>query len=461
MIVTCEECSTSFQLDEARIPASGARVRCSRCKHAFFLANPTASASQAVHAVVEEVVKGPAGRAPSPAQDLAHPNPPERAVRPGRSEPEEEESWEFSQEIRIAGDDEPDEAEDGGASPRPDSFDLTGDFGRGFDPDTFDRDETETPTLDRPASGSDVDGRLAREREEATFGTVEDFSSMIDDEDIAIDVDTERSSTRAPAASAGARPAVNAKGPSADDLGEPESWDLVGGEDSRQAGARVAALARPTAAQRKPALDLFEESELPSIRDDVGTVGRWTATRWAAVGRVLGWGVALAGIALVAGLLGQVEWSRWAGTPQRLELGPLVASTTRAGWVDTSRAGLLLVFEGELHNSGVTPIPAVPLQLRLLDGAGMPLPAPAIEAGLPLTDRALRESTPERLVAERSRAITRWGGGRMLAPGERRPFVAIALAEALPADARRFVLEAGTAAAASGLAAQRPSESLP
>jgi hypothetical protein len=435
-------------------------VRCSRCKHAFFLPNPTASASQAVHAVVEEVVQGQAGRAPAAAQDLAHPKPADRGPRPGRTEPEEEESWEFSQEIRIAGDDEPDEAESGGASPRPDSFDLTGDFGRGFDPETFDREEPEAPRRDRPTAAHDVGSAVAAEREESTFGSVEDFSSMIDDEDIAIDVDTEKPSKRAKNASGGARSPAIAEGPSADDLGDPESWDLVGGDDSRQAGARVAALTRPTVAKRKPALDLFEQGELPPIRDEAEPGIGWSATRWAAVGRFLGWGVALAAIALAAGLFGRAEWSRWAGSPQRLELGSLVASTSRAGWVDTSRAGLLFVVEGELYNGGTRPIAPVPLALRLLDGAGMPIPARAIEVGLPLPDHVVRESTPEMLAAERSRAITGWTG-RPLAPGETRRFVAIAPAEALPAGALRFALEAETTVSAKGVAAQRPSESLP
>ncbi len=37
MILTCERCDTRFRLDESRLPARGARVRCSRCKHAFFV----------------------------------------------------------------------------------------------------------------------------------------------------------------------------------------------------------------------------------------------------------------------------------------------------------------------------------------------------------------------------------------------------------------------------------------
>jgi predicted Zn finger-like uncharacterized protein len=40
MIVTCASCLTKFNLDEARIPPRGAKVRCSRCKHVFFVPPP-------------------------------------------------------------------------------------------------------------------------------------------------------------------------------------------------------------------------------------------------------------------------------------------------------------------------------------------------------------------------------------------------------------------------------------
>jgi predicted Zn finger-like uncharacterized protein len=37
MIVTCESCKTLFELDPARIKGLGSKVRCSRCKHVFFV----------------------------------------------------------------------------------------------------------------------------------------------------------------------------------------------------------------------------------------------------------------------------------------------------------------------------------------------------------------------------------------------------------------------------------------
>ncbi len=40
MIITCASCLTKFYLDDSRISAKGAKVRCSRCQHVFFIVPP-------------------------------------------------------------------------------------------------------------------------------------------------------------------------------------------------------------------------------------------------------------------------------------------------------------------------------------------------------------------------------------------------------------------------------------
>ncbi|MBF0211716.1 MAG: zinc-ribbon domain-containing protein, partial [Desulfamplus sp.] len=35
MIITCEKCSTKFNLDESLLKKEGSKVRCSMCKHIF------------------------------------------------------------------------------------------------------------------------------------------------------------------------------------------------------------------------------------------------------------------------------------------------------------------------------------------------------------------------------------------------------------------------------------------
>jgi len=40
MIITCASCLTKFNLDDSRVSAEGVKVRCSRCKHVFYVAPP-------------------------------------------------------------------------------------------------------------------------------------------------------------------------------------------------------------------------------------------------------------------------------------------------------------------------------------------------------------------------------------------------------------------------------------
>lgn len=40
MIVTCASCLTKYNLDDSRIPLKGVKVRCSRCKHVFYVVPP-------------------------------------------------------------------------------------------------------------------------------------------------------------------------------------------------------------------------------------------------------------------------------------------------------------------------------------------------------------------------------------------------------------------------------------
>jgi predicted Zn finger-like uncharacterized protein len=73
VIVTCERCATQFRLDDAKVPQRGVRVRCSRCKHAFFVESPGGVESERVHRVAEEAVTGRPRPTPDATQDLCVP----------------------------------------------------------------------------------------------------------------------------------------------------------------------------------------------------------------------------------------------------------------------------------------------------------------------------------------------------------------------------------------------------
>ena len=46
MIITCEECNTSFNLNESLLKKTGSKVRCSKCQH-IFVAYPAPPVSTA------------------------------------------------------------------------------------------------------------------------------------------------------------------------------------------------------------------------------------------------------------------------------------------------------------------------------------------------------------------------------------------------------------------------------
>ena len=112
MIVRCEKCETRFKLDETRLPARGARVRCSRCKHAFFVTPPQVDREAVVQALADEVTQGRA-RAPEPAWDLEDRGPTargdgERRTRGERGQPDraiaapdanEDSDWTFEDHV--------------------------------------------------------------------------------------------------------------------------------------------------------------------------------------------------------------------------------------------------------------------------------------------------------------------------------------------------------------------------
>ena len=71
MIITCESCTTQFQLDSSRIPAQGIRVRCTICKHAFFVENHEAETGDPIDRAVGRALIEDEEGLPGVAHDLA------------------------------------------------------------------------------------------------------------------------------------------------------------------------------------------------------------------------------------------------------------------------------------------------------------------------------------------------------------------------------------------------------
>ncbi|MBW2230194.1 MAG: zinc-ribbon domain-containing protein, partial [Deltaproteobacteria bacterium] len=236
--VTCTNCDTSFQLDDARVPNQGIRVRCSRCKEAFFLQHPSASPSDAVDAVASEAAQSGGTRPPDMTQDL----PPGAQVQGD----EDEHDWEFNVDPSEAKESQ-DEGQGafGGLS-------QNGASGLALEGEEEAKNDPDDPVVEE-------------EDEESAFGSVDDFSSLMeeDDQTRASDLDTgsqeaaddEQSSVH-PAQPNLANAGQYAEQGRSEDLGEPENWDFFGDAsaapaatsslDGGQASAAIGSVERTT-----------------------------------------------------------------------------------------------------------------------------------------------------------------------------------------------------------------------
>ena len=72
MIVTCGECRTKFRLDDARVPAEGTKVQCSRC-HTRFHVNPPSSTIPPQEEEEKQDIEDTLGDPPTEEPDLDNP----------------------------------------------------------------------------------------------------------------------------------------------------------------------------------------------------------------------------------------------------------------------------------------------------------------------------------------------------------------------------------------------------
>ena len=95
MIITCASCLTKFNLDDSRIPEEGVKVRCSRCKHVFYVVPPPKTQEEIIEGF-ESFAKYHEGLMGPGEKKLE--SPPEAKVRKEEGSPEEEEeSFLFSE----------------------------------------------------------------------------------------------------------------------------------------------------------------------------------------------------------------------------------------------------------------------------------------------------------------------------------------------------------------------------
>jgi predicted Zn finger-like uncharacterized protein len=468
VVIACEHCSTRFQLDDARVPATGVRVRCSRCKHAFFVA-PPGGTEEGVHAAAAAAVSGESG-APPPAEDL-HAQAPESGRR---AEGEAEEDWQFNlpekgeeanaaraarakaaaaplpersppasetpapQEAAL----EPDGSETYSGSEQDLRDQLFGDSdgplgadpGVGASPEPAGPDQSSAPPGDDGiGTGHSLGSTGGDLGHDPSFGVADEGAGSdqpfgAPDENLGLDENEAAAPEAAPKVAAG--PASLA------DLGNPEEWDFVGDaplpeprtSESRPPDSR----APETHAERAPGA-----AEMPEVAPLRVALQLSERPRWVPWAETAGWLVCAA--LVVAGVLAM--WSTPAELAGRrsapVGIGPLRLENLRASVVENVHAGPVWVFRGSLSNpqSDAAKAGAAP-RLQLLDARGEVVGAAWF--GREATDVVLREHEPNETVP-RSGAAARDLGRRSFAAGERLELAAVV--ERLPPGAVTWRVE--------------------
>lgn len=473
LVVECGKCGTRFQFDASRIPDDGIRVRCSRCKHAFFLQHPSQSQAGAVNAVAQQAVENESLASPSTAHDLAGATDPGQsvAVAAGNDAVDDEQDWEFNEDP-LSDDDYGDINLDS------ESDDLNPDD---LDEDVYDANniqlaDADAETVMNESSGMNLDGRemgaddlapsnmsveaegiddapseetqaeaqehgqesavdetpddnadapgpgFGGEREEDAFGSMDEYSG---DEQAG---DVTASAVTAPPADQ-------------ENLEDPESWDFFGDD----AGPAPAHPTMDSAVQRQevgaqtreinPEVVVFDaESEWRAYnrQGPIGAVVRISAA-------LLSVGVFVAlGAGIYLGVIGSLDSG--VHTPAFVDIGSLRAANIRGQWVETENVGTVYVVSGDLLNPGIVPAsPEHAVRVTLLGQDGNALDAGSAYAGTGLDFDALRMIAPgdislKQVSAAQALAI------HEIAPGDSIPITATFTG--LPDEATHFALNA-------------------
>lgn len=403
MVVSCQKCRTRFQLDEARIPEKGVRVRCSKCKHAFFVARP-GSRDASIHGLAEQAaVHGrPAKAKPGASVDL----PPVAS-----SEPEDD--WQFNIDPPGGGGAK-------AASPARDFDDRTPPPA-----EITDSEPTESESVD---SFFELDG-LSDPGPESEPGRA------------AAPLAADEGRKSKPSAKKAAPPPIEPEQEvTFEDLGSPESWDF--GVDAPRAAApqpapaKVAAKAKKGAAKKQAAAARIEEAPAP-LRHSPEARSRADSLSGSFAGAA-GWLLALALFAF--GLHGALTPLPAALAPfPPVRVGPLELADVRVRHVENLFGGPLVVVAGELRNTSAATVQAggAP-RVQVTDALGQALEAPAGWLGVARSVQDLREADPDALAEEQARSAGLLAQ-RSFAPQESVSVTAV-LAE-LPPDAAAFRIE--------------------
>lgn len=439
-------------------------MRCSRCKHAFFLPHPAHDQASVIEAVVEDAIEHESVAPPGSTQDLRmlpHSDPAGAGAAPAAAAdldfPDDEDDWEFNEDPPPCDDsDDLDGADEPRDSGDPEGV-SSGEFGRNPEEsgsidlahDQFlsdsgeagmnDLKPAEISTNDLTTSSMCIDtaqpagvpelekapqpeSGLKGVREDA-FGSVDDFSSLMESED------------HEPATAV-------AEGDDGNNE-DPENWDFLG-DQTPPMSSGLSPAPQPTGNRVGDKIELVQGRTGP---EDSDVQGEWleleSDRRVGAMARIasaLAW-VAFSGLLSAGVYLGVTgSFDPGVSTPAFVSIGPMRAANVRGQWLETARAGTLYLVVGDLVNPGTEARAlgqAVRVSLLGEDGGELDLP-PAF-AGRDVEFDALRQTSIEDLrVNQRLTALAL--ATREIGPGRSARFAAAFVS--LPEEASHFQLQA-------------------
>ena len=477
MFASCDHCFAEYELDDAKIPAGGARLRCKSCDHYFVIVPSETSDLQSADDLAHDALatEAPHGLDPDPDRGSAlgddfdldgesdRGSAPEEGFDPdGESDRGPGLGDDFDPDAEIERGSVPEENLDSDAeiereaAPEED-FDSDGESDWGFN----DQDEISEPGVGEEASESAFD----RDGEWGDLSTAEDVVDDLLEPAGAIDTDAASavddllgeigaadsqlgepngdltSGSEFPSesldlgdAEASDGSAGNPAAAGGDSLHDLSDWDLFDQPAEADASAASAgSKSLPASAARDGARAAPRVEIAVAMADDSRKTVRWTDR----IAEIVGWGAVLLMmiVALVGGLASNSSDARapagsWSGAG--FEADQIVGR-----WVDNAVAGSIYVVSGRIRGApGSDWASQKSLGIRLFDTKGREIDRAPIPLGPVVPERILRESSPAELDAFQTRRAD-----RIAAAGTRWvPFEAV-LTD-LPRFAGRFELQA-------------------
>jgi predicted Zn finger-like uncharacterized protein len=423
VIVTCERCSTQFQLDDSRVPQRGVRVRCSRCKHAFRVVPEQASARAESRDADTQDLEDSRSRRNERSAAASRGEARPAADAPAGGLETEESDWKFNEDVA--------ESESSARASRQEAKPDPPVARRGREADDWFRGGSDTPLEldDRPwDAGKSEDDTPVAEEPAATRAAVAAAAEVPtpaqetpdaeppDEFDAVAELARQEEETPSFAqetpsfAEPDEKPVeaeANAEaqaGPS-DELSS-DGWDSLFGESEGAADAET-----PKEPQKKKGRSWKPPRiALPSLG---GALER--------VGRALGIGAQALGWAATLGLFGAGLYAGFAtrapAAPVAERVAGLEVVALEGRFVENAVSGRLYVVSGRLGNPGPEVRQLSDVSVELLDTAGVPMSdRAALHA--PIAKERLRETAAAGLLGEPVLSAS-------LAPGEVQPFEAV------------------------------------